>query len=123
MTAMDRAGFTSGIELFNRGEFFEAHEVLEDVWRAAPAHEKMFLQGVIQVAVALHHYARGNAVGACSLMRRAHKNLSAYPESFAGLNVAELLAAVANWQAALETGGRKPSLPRLELKGRTSSGS
>jgi predicted metal-dependent hydrolase len=117
MTAMDRAGFRSGIELFNRAEFFEAHEVLEDVWRAAPANEKRFLQGVIQVAVALHHYSRGNAVGACSLMRRAHKNLSVYSESFAGLNVGELLATVANWQAALEIGSPKPPLPRLEIKG------
>ena len=50
MTAMDRVGFRSGIELFNQAEFFEAHEALEEVWRAAPAGEKMFLQGLIQVA-------------------------------------------------------------------------
>lgn len=120
MTAMDRVGFRSGIELFNQAEFFEAHEALEEVWRAAPAGEKMFLQGLIQVAVALHHYSRGNAIGACSLLRRAHKNLSAYPESFAGLNVGELLAAVANWLKALETGGPRPSLPRLEVRGSSS---
>ncbi|MGE0407317.1 MAG: DUF309 domain-containing protein, partial [Candidatus Korobacteraceae bacterium] len=33
---MDHDGLRHGITLFNRGEFYDAHEVLEDVWRAAP---------------------------------------------------------------------------------------
>jgi predicted metal-dependent hydrolase len=36
--------YLRGLELFNRREFFEAHEALEDVWRAAPAADKKFLQ-------------------------------------------------------------------------------
>ena len=38
--AVDAARFIEGIKLFNSAEFFEAHEVLEDVWRGAPAAEK-----------------------------------------------------------------------------------
>ena len=111
---MDEAGFHRGLELFNRGEFFDAHEVLEDVWRAAPAGEKKFLQGLIQVAVGLHHYSRGNGVGARSLLARAHKNLSAYPARQGGIDLAGLRVQVEEWVGALENGKTTPALPRIE---------
>ena len=111
---MDEAAYRRGLELFNRGEFFDAHEVLEDVWRAAPAAEKKFLQGLIQVAVGLHHHSRGNGVGARSLLARAHKNLSAYPASHGDIDVAALRAQVERWVNALEDGNCVPTLFRIE---------
>src|SRR6201987_3609031 len=48
---VDSKGFHRGLELFNLTHFYDAHEVWEDVWRAAPAAEKKFLQGLIQIAV------------------------------------------------------------------------
>lgn len=111
---MEDASYQHGLELFNRGEFFDAHEVLEDVWRAAPAAEKKFLQGLIQVAVGLHHHSRGNLAGARSLLARAHRNLSAYPGRHAGIDLAGLRARVEQWVAALENGKNVPALPRIE---------
>jgi hypothetical protein len=110
---MDVAGFRRGVELFNRAEFFDAHEVLEDVWRAAPAAERKFLQGLIQIAVALHHHTRGNPVGARSLLKRAAKNLAACPETYAGLELPDLLDSLAEWERALAGGEPVPPLPRL----------
>ncbi|HLK33016.1 MAG TPA: DUF309 domain-containing protein [Terriglobales bacterium] len=110
---MDDAGYQRGLELFNRGEFFDAHEVLEDVWRAAPAGEKKFLQGLIQVAVGLHHYSRGNREGARSLLARANRNLSTYPGRHAGIKLAEVRLQVEQWVSALEKGGAVPELPRI----------
>jgi predicted metal-dependent hydrolase len=110
---MDVIGFQRGVELFNRAEFFKAHEVLEDVWRAAPMAEKKFLQGLIQVAVALHHHTRGNSVGARSLLKRAAKNLGSYPGNFAGIKLAELLDCIAEWERALADGKPVPPLPRF----------
>jgi uncharacterized protein len=107
-------GFLQGIELFNAAEFFEAHEVLEDVWRAAPEPERKFLQGLIQVAVALHHHSRGNVVGCRSLLGRASRNLSAYPERYRGIDLAALLKALNRWSEALEQGQPLPPVPRLE---------
>ncbi len=101
---MDRAAFQHGIELFNQGKFFDAHEVWEDVWRAAPAEEKKFLQGLIQVAVALHHDSRGNLEGAQSLLQRAARNLSDYLDSFAGLDLGGIRAAVTGCQDSLRSG-------------------
>lgn len=111
---MDRDGFLRGIGLFNRAEFFDAHEVLEDVWRVAAGEEKKFLQGLIQVAVAFHHHSTGNKVGARSLLGRSAKNLAGYPENFAGIQLASLLESLARWRDALDHGSALPSLPCIE---------
>jgi uncharacterized protein len=111
--SMDSERYRAGIKLFNRAEFFEAHEVLEDVWRKAPQAEKKFLQGLIQVAVALHHHSKGNLIGAQSLLSRAARNLSAYPEDFGGLQLTSLLRSITHWKAALAQGSSAPPLPKL----------
>src|SRR5205807_8005555 len=67
--------YWTGIELFNDSRFFDAHEVLEDVWRETSGPEKSFLQGLVQLAVALHHHSTGNSLGAGSLLTKAHRNL------------------------------------------------
>ena len=104
-----------GVALFNRGAFFEAHEALEDVWRAAPAADKKFLQGLIQVAVALHHHRNGNSAGARSVLRRAFRNLSLYPENFGGIRTAGLLKSISDWQRALDEGTPVPPLPKMKV--------
>ena len=105
--------FLRGVELFNRTEFFEAHEVLEDVWRAAPAGDKKFLQGIIQVAVALYHHGNGNSIGARSVLRRAFRNLSRYPEGFGGIHLAGLLHSICDWQHAMDEGTPVPQFPKI----------
>ena len=76
--------YQRGIRHFNAREFYDAHEVWEDVWRESHGMEKRFLQGLIQAAVALHHHSTGNVVGACSLMERARRNLAGCPAEFGG---------------------------------------
>jgi predicted metal-dependent hydrolase len=46
------AAFKRGIAAINAGRFFEAHEELEEAWRAAAAEERDFFQGLVHVAVA-----------------------------------------------------------------------
>jgi uncharacterized protein len=112
---VDADGYRRGIQLFNHEEFYEAHEVWEDVWREAHGREKKFLQGLIQVAVAFHHHSTGNVIGARSLLRRAGKNLADYPEEFLGIGVPALLESLAMWQAVLSSGGSKPAFPQLKM--------
>ena len=113
---MHSAEYLHGIRLFNRAEFFEAHEVLEDVWRASPEPEKKFLQGLIQIAVGLHHYGTGNLVGARSLLDRAAKNLARYPKTFGGIQLALLLNCIAEWQQALADHKPVPPFPKLDME-------
>ena len=112
---MDRVQFLRGIELFNHAEFYDAHEVLEDVWRPLGGEQRIFLQGLIQVAVALHHHSTGNVVGARSLLRRAAKNLSSCPEVYCGLELPEFRRSLETWQAALDQGQPTPLLPKLRM--------
>ncbi|MGC1105692.1 MAG: DUF309 domain-containing protein [Candidatus Acidiferrales bacterium] len=92
--------FQSGIALFNSGEFFKAHEVWEEIWLAAPEPEKTFLQGLIQLAAAFHHYSRGNRAGAQSLVTAALEKLKKLPNNYSGINLAALCVAVREWLAA-----------------------
>jgi uncharacterized protein len=112
--AVDSKAFNRGLRLFNDAEFFEAHEVWEDVWRAAPEQEKKFLQGLIQISVGLHHHSTGNQVGARSLLTRGARNLSQYGENFGGIDLLSLLQQVAGCHQALADGAPLPALPRIE---------
>ena len=104
-----------GIHLFNQRAFFDAHEALEDVWREATPAEKPFLQGLIQIAVALHHYSKGNAVGGASLLARGESKLAGYPDAHGGIDVAALRRELKLWRAALRQGSPPPAPPRLKL--------
>lgn len=57
------------IRQFNRGDWFECHETLEDLWVGEEGELRYFYQGVLQVAVALHHWRNGNFGGAVSLLK------------------------------------------------------
>src|ERR671933_1671683 len=66
--------------LLDAGRPFEAHEVLEDAWKAAPAAERELWRGLAQLAVGLTHAARGNRAGAAALITRGAANLAGYRE-------------------------------------------
>src|ERR1700704_598640 len=112
---MDLQRYQHGIELFNRAQFYDAHEVLEDVWRASIDPEKKFLQALIQTAVALHHYSTGNVTGCRSLMARALRNFHGYPEGFCGVELKPLRISLGEWQKALAAGSPLPPLRRLKV--------
>jgi predicted metal-dependent hydrolase len=102
-----------GVDLLNRGDFFAAHEVLEDVWRAAPTRHKPFLQGLVQVAVALHHYSTGNRVGAVSVMNKARCNLESAHGSLYHIELKPLLTSIHAWLDALRQDGQCQALPGI----------
>ena len=99
----DDAAFQHGITLFNAHEFFQAHEVWEDVWRATPGPEKGILQSLIQIAVALHHHSTGNRDGAQSVMDRALRNLEEAGDFFRDINMVRLREDVARTAQALKS--------------------
>jgi len=76
----------------------------------------MFLQGLIQLAAAFHHYTRGNRNGTKSLLEAGLKKLEKIPDEFRGVNLHALCSAANAWLAILATGKiAVPSiLPRIE---------
>lgn len=83
--------YLQGIEFFNDCEYFEAHEVWEEVWQEYSGDDRTFLQGLIQVAVCLHHFANGNTRGARKLYRSSSQYLQPYRPSRYRLDVDDLL--------------------------------
>lgn len=78
--------YLAGIVLFNRGDFFEAHEVWESLWMDTPAPEKKFYQGLIQAAVALCHFCNGNVRGALKLYRSSREYMLRFGSPYLGLD-------------------------------------
>lgn len=62
------AQLLQGIREFNTRKWFECHETVEDLWIGSEGEIRDFYQGIIQVAVALHHWRNGNLGGAISLL-------------------------------------------------------
>jgi len=83
----------------------------------SPQPEKTFLQGIIQIAAAFHHYSRGNPRGARSLLQAALRRLARFPGVYDGIALDALRAAAERWAAALAE-GQDPGperVPRIEF--------
>ena len=110
--------YLRGIEHFNAGEFFECHEALEEIWLPAQGVEREFLHAVIQAAVALHHYQRGNYKGAASVYERARQKLGRLPPQMMQLDLAALALQLDDFfTQVLSTQQAPPSLPQIHLRG------
>lgn len=83
------AAFLEFVALWNRGEFWESHEVLEGPWRA---NRSPFYKGMILHASALVHAQRGNARGVLAQLAKAEAHLAPYRPYYLGIDVNALLA-------------------------------
>jgi predicted metal-dependent hydrolase len=100
--------YKTGLEHIRAGRFFEAHEELELVWRAAPAEERDFYQGLVHVAVAWYQAGRGRPVATARQLEKAIRRLEAYEPEHLGVDVAALRAQLAELLETLDLGGRQP---------------
>lgn len=80
--------YLAGIVLFNRHDYFEAHEVWEDLWMDTASPDKVFYQGLIQAAVGLCHYGNGNLRGAAKLYASSKAYMARYGTQHLGLDTA-----------------------------------
>ena len=105
--------FEAGIGLIRRGEYFEAHEELELAWRAAPAAERDFLQGLVHVTVAWYQAGRGNTTGCARQLDKAARRLQPYAPKHRGVDVADVLAQVESARRIVAGGSLELPPPRL----------
>jgi uncharacterized protein len=113
----DEETFLRGIDEFNRGEFFAAHETWETIWLAAAGRDKIFLQGTIQLAAAFHHWKNGNQRGTLSLLRRALAKLAGLPGSYWGIRLGHLREQAELWRKALAGDMAPPdAAPKIEFE-------
>jgi len=109
-----------GIVLFDRGQFFEAHEGWEDAWRRARGEDEVFLHGLIQVAAGFHKLQCGQPSGTVSLLSKGVAKLAAIPADAFFPELPSFRASVETWKvAAARMTGRgaaefdATALPRL----------
>lgn len=80
-----------GIEEFNRGEFFECHEYLEEAWRQEPRRIRFLYQGILQVGVGFYHQQNANWRGATGLLRNGTVRLKEFEPETLSINVSKLI--------------------------------
>lgn len=103
----------AGLDLIRRGEYFAAHEVLEDVWRAAAREERDFYQGLVHVAVAWYQAGRGNRVGCERQLEKAARRLGPFAPEHRGVNVAATLGRVEQAARVVAAGSLELPPPRV----------
>jgi len=126
---MDRAAgdptgerIRDALTLFNEGHFFEAHELLEDLWHKERGEPRLFLQGLIQICAGFHHLQNGNHRGAAALLGRGSEKMRRYPARYLGLDAGDLLRRVDAAREAIEAlppGGdasRAIEFPRIRME-------
>src|SRR5690606_17597359 len=105
--------YLAGIEHFNVCDFFEAHETWEELWTEYRGPARKFYQGLIQVAVALHHFGNGNIRGAKKVYHSSLGYLAEYPQVYLGLDLAPFLAQYERCFA--EVLANDEEFPRIEI--------
>ena len=80
-----------GINFFNAGRYFEAHEAWEDLWRVTRGPLRLFYQGLVQAAVGLHHLSHGNLSGGRAQLTKSTAKLAQYPARFCEIDSASLV--------------------------------
>ena len=105
--------YKAGLEHIRAGRFFEAHEELELVWRAADAGERDFYQGLVHVAVAWYQAGRNRPVATARQLEKAARRLAPFAPNHRGVDVADVLAQVERARAIVAHGSLELPPPHL----------
>lgn len=120
---MNDQRFQKGLEVFNSRDYYEAHEVWEDLWHEYRETDRTFLQGLIQISAGLYHLDCGNVRGARSQLSKGLQKLEPYKPLHKGVDVPGLMNSIGqclDQLTALEK-GEQPSfdltlLPQIHLR-------
>ncbi|PSN13915.1 DUF309 domain-containing protein [filamentous cyanobacterium CCP5] len=94
-----------GIEQFNTGQYYHCHDTLEAIWMVASMTEKPFYQGILQIAVGLHHLGNQNWRGAVTLLGEGINRLYGYEPSYRQVHVSQLIDQALDWLSTIQSLG------------------
>lgn len=94
-----------GIELFNLGKFYEAHDQLELAWMNTQSPERDLYQGILQIGLAYYQITRGNYQGALKMFKRSRKNLTPLKDEICGVDLEQLRINAGNVEIRLRNLG------------------
>lgn len=122
-------GFADAVAQFNSWRFYDAHETLEDIWRATGAKGDEttlanFYQGLIKAAAGYHHLLRDNYAGVVKVLGDVERLLAPYSPATLGVDVAGLVAGVrGTLERMAELGAERlgefdrAGIPRIAVRG------
>src|SRR5437763_10119918 len=105
--------YKRGLEAIRTGHYFEAHEELEEAWRAAPAEERDFFQGLVHVAGAWYQPGRDRPVATGRQLEKAVRRLTPFAPAHRGVDVDGVLAQVEAAQERVAAGSLDLDPPRV----------
>ena len=98
-----------GVQHFNAGRFFPAHEAWETAWKQArDTDDAEFFKGLSQLGAGYVHLLRGNAHGAKTLLRRASGRIARYPKGHRGVDTESVATRAEADAVAVERGDLVP---------------
>src|SRR5262249_13230792 len=107
------AAFKRGLEAIRARRYFEAHEELEEAWRAAPAEERDFFQGLVHIAVAWYQADRGRPIATGRQLEKAVRRLTPFAPAHRGVDVDGVLRQVEAARKRVADGSLDLDPPRV----------
>ncbi|MCI0450080.1 MAG: DUF309 domain-containing protein [Chlorobi bacterium] len=109
-----RSRFIQAINKFNNNEFFECHEILEDIWFDVRDDSRDFYQGLLHIAVGFYHLAKkNNPAGAVLQLNKAVEKLKKYENEYNGVRLDKLMSETENILIDLEKKKKPLQLPKI----------
>jgi len=83
--------FAKGVALFNSRDFFDCHDVIEEIWLERRQKDRTFFQGIIHVAVGFYHLDNGNYKGSRSQLSKGVAKLQPFQPAYYGIELSAFL--------------------------------
>ena len=117
MSDYNRSRLIAAVNKFNQRDFFECHEILEDIWFDERGSSRNLYQGLLHIAVGFYHLTKkNNFKGTIIQLTKAEEKLVRFPEVFHGVDLAKLLKQVRSIKKRLIKKQVPKRLPKIILQ-------
>ncbi|MEO8512650.1 MAG: DUF309 domain-containing protein [Ignavibacteria bacterium] len=116
MSDYNRSRLITAINKFNEADYFECHEIIEDIWFDVRDDSRNFYQGLLHIAVAFYHLTKkNNFKGTLIQLNKAAEKLESYNEVYLGIDVQKLKAQIKRIAIKLKKKEVPKRLPKINL--------
>lgn len=116
MNAYTRSRFLTAVKLFNSKEYFECHEVLEDIWFDVRDSSRDMYQGLLHASVALYHLTKKNNIkGTLIQLNKAAAKLRKFDGKVKEIDIAKLLKQLDSIAFKVQKKEQPKRLPKIMI--------
>ncbi len=116
MSDYNRSRLITAINKFNEADYFECHEILEDIWFDVRDDSRNFYQGLLHISVAFYHLTKkNNFKGTLIQLNKAIEKLDSYKVVYSGIDVPKLAAQIKRISIKLKKKEVPKRLPKINM--------